>query len=89
MPSDYGSKVDLIASKFLVEIDLLSVEFFGQNDWSINFIDIEVKIFLTFFSNRNFLRTALCISSKFIGNFVCDIDNMGANFHQDRTIEHF
>ena len=35
------------------------------------------------------MRTALCISSKFIDNFVCDIDNMWANFHQDRTIEHF
>ena len=33
----------------------------------------EVKIFLTFFSNRNFSRMVLSISSKFIDSFVCDI----------------
>ena len=42
MFNDYESKIDLIASKFLVEVDFrqFSVEFFGQNDWSINFRDI-------------------------------------------------
>ena len=34
--------IDSITSKFLLEVDLgqFSVEFFGQNDWSINFRDI-------------------------------------------------
>ena len=42
MSKDYRSKIDLIASKFLAEVDFgqLSVQFFGQNDWSINFKDI-------------------------------------------------
>ena len=32
MSNDYGSKIDLIASKFLVEVDFgkLAVEFYGQ-----------------------------------------------------------
>ena len=36
------SKIDLIVSKFLLEVDFayLSVEFVGKNDWSINFRDI-------------------------------------------------
>ena len=39
MCNDCWNKIDLIASKFLVEVDFgyFSVEFFGQNDWSINF----------------------------------------------------
>ena len=42
MSNDCGSKIDLIASKFLVEVDIgqFSVDFVGQNDWSINFRDI-------------------------------------------------
>ena len=42
MSNNYGRKIDLIASKFFVELDFLQflVEFFGQNDWSINFRDI-------------------------------------------------
>ena len=42
MSNDYGSEMDLIPSKFLVEVDFgyFSVELFGQNDWSINFGDI-------------------------------------------------
>ena len=42
MSNNCRSKIDLIASKFLVEIDfgLFSVDFVGQNDWSINFRDI-------------------------------------------------
>ena len=42
MSNDYGSKIHLIASKFFVMVDFLwfSVEFFGQNDWAINFRDI-------------------------------------------------
>ena len=33
----------------------------------------EVKIFFKFLSNSNFSIMVLCISSKFIDNFVCDI----------------
>ena len=34
MSDDYGCKIDLIASKFLLKVDFgyLSAEFFGQND---------------------------------------------------------
>ena len=34
MYNEYESKIDLIASKFFVEVDIrqFSVEFFGQND---------------------------------------------------------
>ena len=46
----------------------------------------EDNIFSTFSLNCNFSRTARCISSKFINNFLCDIDNMCVNFHEDRTI---
>ena len=37
-----GVKIDLIASKFIIEVDFgyFSVELFGKNDWSINFRDI-------------------------------------------------
>ena len=37
-----GVKIDLNASKFIVEVDFgyFSVELFGQNDWFINFRDI-------------------------------------------------
>ena len=40
--NDYGSKTVLISSKILVELNfgLLSVNFCGQNDWSLNFRDI-------------------------------------------------
>ena len=42
MSNDYESKIDLIASKFLLEADLaqISFEFGRQNDWSINLRDI-------------------------------------------------
>ena len=42
MSNDCRSKIGLIASKFLVEVDFgkTSVDFVGQNDWSINFRDI-------------------------------------------------
>ena len=42
MSNDYGSIIDLIASNFLVKVDfrLFSVDFFGHNDYSINFRDI-------------------------------------------------
>ena len=42
MSNDYGSKIDLIASKFLLEVDfaLFSVDFVERSDWSINFRDI-------------------------------------------------
>ena len=42
MSNDCGRKIDLIASKFLVELDFgyFWVDFVGQNDWSINFRDI-------------------------------------------------
>ena len=39
------------------------------------------KMILTFFSNRNFSRMVLCISSKFIDNFVCDIYFMYVKFY--------
>ena len=40
-------KIDLIAAKFLVEVDFgyFSVAFFGQNDWSINFRYLRLKYF--------------------------------------------
>ena len=42
MSHDNWSKNDLIALKFLVVVDFgsVSAEFFGQNDWFINFRDI-------------------------------------------------
>ena len=42
MSNDCGNKIDLIASKFLVEVDFgeFLVDFVGQNDWSLNFRDI-------------------------------------------------
>ena len=47
MSNDCWNKIDLIASKFLVEVDFgyFSVEFFGQNDWSINFRYLRLKYF--------------------------------------------
>ena len=46
----------------------------------------EVKIFLTCFSNRNFSRMVLCISSKFIDNFVRDIYFMYVKFYGNTFI---
>ena len=42
MSNDCGSKIDLIASKFRVDVYFgwFSVNFVGQKDWSINFRDI-------------------------------------------------
>ena len=63
MSNDYGSKIHLISSKFLVEVDFGS----SQSSFLGNIISpqiseiFQVKIFVTFFLNRNFSRMALCI----------------------------
>ena len=44
-----------------------------------------MKTFFNFFSSRNF-SNGLMNQLQIIDNFVCDIDIMHVNCHQDRTI---
>ena len=89
MSNDYGSKIHLIASKFRVKVDFgqFTVEFFRQNDLSFQKY-LMLKFFYPFFliviSREQVKRTG-----RGQDNFVCNIDNMCANFYQDRTIKLF
>ena len=60
------SKIDLIASKFLVEVDFgyFFVEFFGQNDWSINFRYLRLKFINLFLFQIVIYRERLYVSES-------------------------
>ena len=45
MCNDCWNKIDLIASLVEVDFGYFSVEFFGQNDWFINFRYLRLKYF--------------------------------------------